>query len=80
MDMNNPQLLHGLYDSQISRTKAIGYCKRHCAALTAKTLKQHECLKKQCNALKKYPEHSFWIERQVMKERRKANKINGGLN
>ncbi len=80
MDINNPQLLYGLYGSQISRTKAIGYCKRHCAALTTRTLKQHECLKKQCNALKKYEDHSYWKEREIIKARRKANKIAGGLN
>ena len=71
MDINNPNSLYGLYGSQISRTKAIGYCKKHKAALTARTLKQHECLRKQCNALKKYEEHSYWHEREVLKARKK---------
>ena len=78
MDINNAQTLHGLYGSQISRTKAVGYCRKHQAALTAKTLKQHECLKKCCNALKKYEEHSYWIEREVKKNRKKEKK-NGGI-
>ena len=69
MDVNNAQTLHGLYGSQISRSKAVGFCRHHQAALTAKTLKQHECLKKNCNALKKYEEHSYWIEREVKKQR-----------
>lgn len=74
MDVNGTQLLNGLYGSKVSRTKAVGYCRHHCAALTVKTLKGHECLKKQCNALKKYEEHSYWTEREVMKSRKKTNK------
>ena len=79
MDINNTQTLHGLYGSQISRSKAVGFCRHHQAALTAKTLKQHECLKKNCNALKKYEEHSYWIEREVKKQRKKENR-RGGMN
>jgi hypothetical protein len=74
MDINSTETLHGLYGSQISRNKAVGYCYHHCAALTVKTLKGHECLKKQCNALKKYEDHDYWRQREVVKERRKAKK------
>lgn len=72
MDINGTQMLHGLYGSKINRSKAVGYCRHHHAALTVKTLKCHECLKKQCNALKKYDEHSYWTEREVMKARKKS--------
>lgn len=74
MDINNAQTLHGLYGSQISRNKAVGYCRHHCAALTVKTLKCHECLKKQCNALKKYEEHDYWRQHEQKKELRKRRK------
>ena len=77
MDVNGTQMLRGLYGSQVSRTKAVGYCRCHNAALTVKTLKGHECLKKQCNALKKYEDHSYWTEREVMKARKKSK---GGVN
>ena len=80
MDVNNTQTLHGLYGSQINRTKAVGYCRYHNAALTTKTLKKHECLKKNCNALKKYEEHSYWTEREVMKSRKKENRMKVGMN
>lgn len=80
MDINNTGLLHGLYGSQINRTKAVGYCKLHRAALTAKTLKKHECLKKNCHSLKKYEEHGYWKQREVVKNYRRENKMNGGLN
>ena len=80
MDMNSTETLYGLYGSHISRSKAVGYCYHHCAALTVKTLKAHECLKKQCNALKKYENHDYWRQREVIKERKKANKFYGGLN
>ena len=75
MDINKTEMLRGLYGSQVSRSKAVGYCKKHCAALTVKTLKCHECLRKQCNALKKYTEHDYWRQREVMKSRKKENKM-----
>lgn len=78
MNIDNTQMLRGLYGSQISRSKAVGYCRYHSAALTSKTLKRHECLKKQCDALKKYVEHSFWVEREVRKARKKINKVSEG--
>ena len=74
MDINKTETLYGLYGSHISRCKAVGYCKYHCAALTVKTLKGHECLKKQCDALKKYEDHDFWRQHEQKKERRKARK------
>lgn len=74
MDITKTQTLHGLYGSQVSRNKAVGYCKHHCAALTVKTLKGHECLKKQCNALKKYEDHDFWRQHEQKRELRKARK------
>lgn len=77
MDITKTEMLHGLYGSQISRKHAIGFCKCHNAALTVKTLKKHECLGKQCNALKKYEDHDYWRQREVMRARKKANKQGG---
>ena len=37
---------------------------------------QYECLKKNCNALKKYEEHDYWKEREALKQRKKQNKMN----
>ena len=74
MNTDNVEMLNGLYGSQISKNRAVGYCCYHNAALTVKTMKGHECLKKQCDALKKYSEHDFWRQHEQKKERRKANK------
>lgn len=74
MDVNKTEMLYGLYGSYISRNKAVGYCHYHKAALTVKTMKCHECLKKQCDALKKYEEHDFWRQHEQKKERRRAKK------
>ena len=74
MDINKTETLYGLYGSHISRNKAVGYCRHHCAALTTKTLKGHECLKKQCGALKKYEDHDFWRQHEQRKEWRKSRK------
>lgn len=75
MDINKTEMLRGLYGSQISRTKAVGFCKTHRAALTVKTLKCHECLRKQCDSLIKYEKHDYWRQREVIKARKKANKM-----
>ena len=74
MNTNETEMLQGLYGSQISRNRAVGYCCYHKAALTVKTLKGHECLKKQCNALKKYEEHDFWRQHAQKKNRRKLKR------
>lgn len=76
MDMNKTQTLHGLYGSKISRSKAIGYCYYHKAALTVNTMKCHECLKKQCDSLKKYEDHDYWRQREQKKELKKAHRQN----
>ena len=67
-------LVAGLYGSHISKSRAVGYCYYHKAALTVKTMKGHECLKKQCNLLKKYEEHDFWRQHEQKKELRKTRK------
>lgn len=72
--MENIELTQGLYGSQISKNKMVGYCKYHQAALTVKTMKGHECLKKQCNAFQKCVEHDFWRQHGQKKELRKARK------
>ena len=74
MNMNKGGMVRGLYGSQISRSKACGYCYLHKCHLTAKTLKQHECLKKQCDCLKKHEEHPYWEERERIKALKKAKK------
>lgn len=74
MEMTYTQTLYGLYGSQISRTKAIGYCRKHSAHLTVNTLKQHQCLKKDCFHLKKHEENPYWAEREKIKLARKARK------
>ena len=77
MEMMNTQMLHGLYGSQISRTRAVGYCKKHGAHLTVATMKKHECLKKHCNYLKKHECNSYWVEREIIKAKKKSKK--GGV-
>ena len=74
MDSNNTDMLKGLYGSQISRNRAVGYCHFHKAALTVKTMKCKECLKKQCDAFKKYEEHDFWRQHEQKKALRKTRK------
>lgn len=78
--MENAELLQGLYGSQISKKKMVGYCMYHQSALTVKTLKGHECLRKQCNALKRCEEHDYWRQHDQKKELRKARKQTYSIN
>ena len=68
------EYLNGLYGSQICKDRMVGYCRYHCAALTVKTMKRHECMKKQCDAFVKCESHDFWRQHEQKKERRKAKK------
>lgn len=76
IEIGTTQTLRGLYGSEISINRAVGYCYHHHAALTVKTLKKHECLNKQCNALCKYNEHDFWRQHEQKKAWRRARKEN----
>ena len=79
MTMNEQGLALGLYGSYIELSKAVGYCKRHGTVLTVRTLKCHECLNKQCNALEKYETHDYWRQREQKKALKKAKKLKGRL-
>ena len=70
----NVDLMPGLYGSSITKNRAVGYCHFHNAAMTVKTMKCHECLKKQCNALERYHEHDFWRQHEQKRQLRKARK------
>jgi hypothetical protein len=63
----------GLYGAQFEKSRACGYCHYHKKHLTVKMVKAHQCLSKQCDALQKY-EHEWWHQRDLMKQRKKANK------
>lgn len=74
MEEDKIEMLPGLYGSQINKNRAVGYCHFHKVALTVKTMKCHECLKKQCDALTKYETHDFWRQHAQKKELRRAKR------
>jgi hypothetical protein len=63
-------MLQGLYNTEISEKRVIGYCHRHHCYLSSTQLKRKECLKKQCNHLQKH-EHEFWRQRELKKMKKK---------
>lgn len=63
-------MLRGLYNTEISERRCIGFCWRHNCYMTSTQLKQKECLKKQCGALERY-DHEFWRQRELTKMKRK---------
>ena len=74
LNINNEEVLQGLYGSHIKKNKAVGLCSYHKVALTVKTMKRHECMKKQCDAFVRCEEHDFWRQHEQKKELRKARK------
>ena len=77
MEVISENMVQGLYGSMIKSAKAIGYCKYHRCYLTIATLKNHECLRKQCNAIQKNKCNEYWQQREQKKLTKKINKING---
>lgn len=49
------------------------YCRQKHISLTWKQVKSKQCLKKGCWYLVKY-DHEVWRQRELQKERKKANK------
>ena len=74
MEETTIEMLPGLYGSTVAKNRAVGYCHFHKAALTVKTLKCKECLKKQCDAMERYGEHDFWRQHEQKKSLRKIRK------
>ena len=74
VEEKNVQLVKGLYGSEFEKSRACAYCQHHHCRLTVKQIRQHECLKKQCNYLKKNETHDWWRQREVTKQRRKDRK------
>lgn len=70
------EYLRGLYGSFITKNRACSFCHYHNAALTVKTMKGHNCLGKQCDALELYTEHDFWRQHEQRKEWRKSRRKN----
>lgn len=73
-EFDNVGVVTGLYGGRFKKQKACGYCHYHKKYLTVKMIKAHECLSKQCDALQKYENHEWWHQRDLMKQRKKANK------
>ena len=65
-----------------------GYCKYHLANLTVKQMRAKECLQKECRYLVKNESHSYWKQREIIKQKKKIKKqilddyimsFNGGI-
>ena len=79
-EKDNLELVKGLYGSEFEKNRACGYCVHHRKYLTVKQLRQHECLQKQCYYLKKNEQHDWWRQREQIKQKRKAKKLNSYAN
>lgn len=60
-----------------SEKRRLGYCwcDAHYGFLSKRLLDEHECLKKRCPFLEKFKSHGFWINREMVTEKRERKKI-----
>ena len=70
----NLKLVKGLYGSEFEKSRACAFCRHHHCYLTVKQVRQHECLQKQCWYLQKNEHHSWWRQREVLKQKRKERR------
>lgn len=57
-------------------SRIVGYCRLHKVHLTAAQVKEKDCLKKRCRALKRW-EGPYWEKRKKRKEIRQKKKEKG---
>lgn len=50
------------------------YCQLHGASLTVKQVKAKGCLQKQCWHLAKEERHPYWMQRDIIKQKRKERR------
>lgn len=53
--------------------KIVAYCRYHKCSMTLPQMRQRECLRKGCGALRK-DDHPYWKSREVTREKRAARK------
>lgn len=63
---------HMTLNNTVARSPC-AYCRKKGVSLTVRQMKKKECLKKNCWYLVKY-DHEFWRQRDLAKEKKKANK------
>ena len=68
------EVVKGLYNSELDKNRACGFCSYHHAYMTVKQLRCKNCLQKQCHYLVKNEEHKWWKQREEKKQLRKARK------
>ena len=51
-----------------------GYCRKKGVSLTWKQVKGKKCLNKGCHYFSKYESHEIWHQRELKKNRKKANR------
>jgi hypothetical protein len=73
-----PDNVH-FFRGQPNKENAVGYCHNpnHMGYLSAKIIKRHACLAKQCKYLHKYEDNPYWIERERKRAEKKARKKRG---
>lgn len=50
------------------------YCKLHHCSMTVRQMKIKECLRKQCRHFVRNTDHQYWLQRDIMKQKRKSRK------
>jgi hypothetical protein len=61
-----------IYGAHTNNVCAMCFSKNHMGALTVQNMKQHHCLKKNCDAFVKFTDHPYWAQRKLSKLRAKG--------
>ena len=56
------------------KENACAFCRLHHAHLSAKQMRNRECLKKNCWHLSPFPNHPYWVQREREKELKKERR------
>lgn len=73
--MHNPDR-HPQYMRHQTKGEPVGWCRhnKHRGKLSVRQMKQHKCLAKECPFFVKNKKHQHWVDRERMKQVKKAKK------
>ena len=74
--MHNPDK-HPAYMYNQTQKMPVGWChhNKHRGKLSVKQMRKHQCLKKQCPFLAKNLKHSYWEEREYVRQSKRNKKF-----
>lgn len=73
--MNTPVKKKVFYATSANEKKIVGYCRYHHLYMTARQIQRRKCLKRNCQALDKHTDHSYWKRDNMPQINKERNKV-----